>query len=37
MNKFLIASEIEEFKDKVVRKQFIDDIFARFNTTKIKK
>ncbi len=37
MNKFLIASEIEEFKDKAVRKQFIDDLFARFSSSKIKK
>jgi hypothetical protein len=37
LNKFLIASEIEEFKDKAVRKQLIEDIFARFSSNKIKK
>ena len=37
LNKFLIASEIEEFKNKFVRKQLIEDIFNRFKTKRLKK
>jgi DNA-binding PucR family transcriptional regulator len=37
LNKFLIASEIEEFRDKTIRRLIINDIFSRFSSSKIKK
>lgn len=37
LNKFLLASEIDEFRDKTIRRQVINDIFAKFPTGKIKK
>lgn len=37
LNKFLIASEIEEFRDKTIRRLVINDIFSKFSSKKIKK
>jgi hypothetical protein len=37
LNKFLVASEIEEFRDKTIRRLIVNDIFAKFPSGRIKK